>query len=78
MKVIKFRGEEIQYDERKLRSWKIQRMIASSGAAGAFDAIDAVLLGKADEIAEMFDDDVDAMGELVNQIVEIEGSAAKN
>lgn len=78
MKVIRFKGEEIQYDERKLRSWKIQRMIASAGAAGAFEAIDAVLLGRADEIAEMFDDDVDTMGELLNLIIDAEGGTAKN
>lgn len=78
MKTIKFQGHEIVYDERKLRSWKVQRMIASNGAAGAFDAIDAVLCGRADEVAELLDDDIDLIGEMLNAILDAEGGMAKN
>lgn len=78
MKTIKYQGHEIEYDERKLRSWKVQRMIAANGAAGAFDAVDAVLCGRADDVAELLGDDIDVMGELLNIIIDAEGGMAKN
>lgn len=79
MKTIKFQGHEIEYDERKLRSWKVQRMIAANGQAGGFEAVDLILCGKSDEIAEtLFDDDANVMGDLLNAILDAEGGMAKN
>lgn len=78
MRTIKFRGHEIQYDERSLKSWKLQRQIASAGNAAAFDAADVILMGKADEVAELLGDDIDAMGELLQEIVVELGGTAKN
>lgn len=78
MRTIKFRGHEIEYDERSLKSWKLQRQIASAGTAAAFDAADAILVGKADEVAELLGDDVDAMGDLLQAIVTEIGGTAKN
>ena len=64
---ITFEGKTIDYDEKAVHSWSVQRMIAHGGASG-FDAIDRILCGKADEVAALFDDDADKMVELVTAI----------
>lgn len=80
MRTIAFQGHEIEYDERKPRSWKFQRLVASAGSnpMAAFEAIDSLLLGQADAISETLGDDVDTMGELVAAIINECGGAAKN
>ncbi len=80
MKKIKFQGHEIEYDERKPRSWKFQRLVASANENpnAAFEAIDSLLLGRADEISELLGDDVDVMGELATAIINECGGTAKN
>jgi len=77
MQVIKFRDMTIKYDEKVFKSWKVQRRIAREGQTAVFDIADELLYGKADEIAEKLDDDVDVMGELLNAIA-AEVAEAKN
>ena len=77
MKTIEFRGYEIEYNEKVFKSWKFQRQYASlEGPAQMFATYDAVLDGKADEVAELLGDDVDAMGDLLAAITaDIDGEA---
>lgn len=77
MQTIKFRGMTVKYDEKVFKSWKVQRRIAREGQMAVFDIADELLYGKADEIAEKLDDDVDAMGELLTAIAN-EVAEAKN
>lgn len=82
MRTIKFQGLEIEYNERSLKSWKLQKTLARATSTGdqsaAFDAADIILMGKSDEIAELLDDDADAMGELLQAILAETGGEAKN
>ena len=77
MATIKFRDIEVEYNENILRSWKFQRMFASlEGPAQVFAAADAILDGKADDVAEQLGDDIETMGELLSAITaEIQGEA---
>lgn len=77
MQTTKFRGMTVKYDEKVFKSWKVQRRIAREGQTAVFDIADELLYGKADEIAEKLDDDVDAMGELLTAIAN-EVAEAKN
>lgn len=76
-KTIHFKEHTLSYDGDALKSWRVQRLIAQGGS-GSFDAIDAILLGKADEVADALGGGVDAMAELVTAIVALEGGEAKN
>ena len=79
MKTIEFRGHEFEYDEKVPKSWKFQRALAKMPEQEqVFFAADAVLLGRADEVAEALGDDIDAMGELLTAITEQVGAPAKN
>ena len=79
MATITFRGIEVEYDEKVLKSWKLQRQLAGlDERAGIFVAADAVLNGKADEVAAQLDDNIDAMGELLQAIIAEMGVDAKN
>ena len=76
-KTIHFKEHTFSYDGDALMSWRVQRLIAQGGS-GSFDAIDAILCGKADEVADALGGGVDAMAELVTAIVALEGGEAKN
>lgn len=75
-KTIHWKKKTITYDGDALMSWKVQRLIAKGGE-GSFDAIDVLLCGKADEVAEEIGGTVDAMAELVTAICALE-TKAKN
>lgn len=77
MKTLKFRDHEIEYSAEAVRGWSVQRRIARGGS-DAFDAIDAILGGKADDVAELIGGSMDDMGELMQAIAEAEGADAKN
>lgn len=76
-KTIHFKKKTFTYDGDALMSWRVQRLIAQGGS-GSFDAIDAILCGKADEVAEALGGGIDEMAELVTAIVALEGGKAKN
>ena len=71
---IEFEGIEVEYDPKKLNSWKVQKMIAKGGE-GPFDALDVILCGKSDEVAEQLGDDASKMTELVNMLVALSPTA---
>jgi hypothetical protein len=77
---IKFEGHTIAYDAHAIKAWSVQRGIAEAATnpAGAFKAYDAILLGKADEVAEKLGDDIEVMGKLVERIAAVVGDEAKN
>ena len=77
MRKIEFNGVAVEYDERCLRSWKWQKAIAVGTDAKRIEAIEALLLGKDEEVAEQIGDDMEAMGELIAAIVE-DNDKAKN
>lgn len=78
-KTIEFRGIEIEYNEKALTSWKFQRQFASlDGNLQIFASADALLYGKADEVAEELGDDINTMGELLSAIMDDMTGEAKN
>ena len=77
---LKYEGIEIKYDATALKKWSVQKKMAHAATdpAGAFDAYDAVLAGKSDEIAEKLGDDIDKMADVIQRIATIVGGDAKN
>ncbi len=71
---IEYGGKKIKYDAAAVKSWKMQRKLAAGGA-GMFEALDVILLGKADEIAEVLGDSVEEMTSLLTAIAEKEADA---
>lgn len=77
MKSVKFEGHEIEYSSTAVHSWSVQRRIARGGSDG-FDAVDAILGGKADEVAELIGGSIEDIARLMEAISEAEGADAKN
>ena len=73
MRKIKFRGMEFEYNERCTKSYKWQKL-ASRGDMGA---IERLFNGHDEDVADLFEDDADAMAELVTAITQ-EMKEAKN
>lgn len=71
---ITFEGHEIAYDEKKLHSWKVQKQLAKGGA-DAYDAVDAILCGKSDEVADLLGDDADKMADLLVMLGSLSGES---
>lgn len=69
-----FEGQTISYDAKALHSWRVQKQL-TLGGAGAYDAVDAILCGKSDEVAELLGDDADKMVELLSALGAITGEA---
>lgn len=68
-----FRGVEVPYDFKALHRWSVQKALTGAkGPAPFFDAIDQVLCGKSDEVAEALGDDTDVMGELMSELVALD------
>ena len=63
---IEFRGVEVEYDEKCLNSYTWQKRVAKNDPA----AIERLLLGKDEEVAEQLGDDMDTMTELLRAITE--------
>lgn len=73
---LSFEGIEVEYNPSALTSWKVQKKIAQGGFA-TFEALDIILCGKADEVAEQLGDDIGKMVELA-QALSVLSAAAKN
>lgn len=73
---LSFEGIEVEYNPSALNSWKVQKLIAQGGIA-TFEALDIILCGKADEIAEKLGDDMGKMVELA-QALSVLAVSAKN
>lgn len=77
MLTIEFRGKTVEYDEKCLKSWKWQKALASGDEARGIAAIERLFLGRDEEVADMFGDDIEVMGELIGAISN-KGRAGKN
>lgn len=72
-----YNGVKVTYDSSEVHSWKTQRALAS-GEHDPYrlcEAIDRVLCGCADDVADKIGGTIDAMGDLMAAISEREGSA---
>lgn len=74
MHTITFEGHDITYNAKSLKSWKVQKQLARGGA-DAYDAVDVILCGKSDEVAEMLGDDADKMTELLVMLGSLSGDS---
>lgn len=71
---VDFNGKKIKYDKTAVKSFKVQRALATPGP-GMFDAVDRILLGKSEEVAETLGDDMQEMTALLTAIAEQEAEA---
>lgn len=75
-KKIKFNDINVEYDDSQLNKWSVQKQLTTID--GQFSAMDKILCGKSDEIAEKLGDSMEEMTELLQRIVAINGNTAKN
>ena len=75
MKTIAFKGVKIEYDEKLIHSWKWQKKLAKGDGMAGMLAVEELLLGKDEEVADAIGDDIETMGELVAAIMEENGKA---
>lgn len=71
---ITYEGVKVEYDAQAIRSWPVQKKVAKGGY-DAFEAIDMILCGKSDEVAEKFDNDTDRMAGLITAISSLDPEA---
>lgn len=72
---VEFAGSEFEADSAAARSWKVIKGITTGGMA-MFDAFDVLFLGRADEYAEILNDDFEDMANLAGLCISEAG--AKN
>lgn len=77
MRTIEFHGVNVEYDETCINSWKWNKALASGDDKRGTAAIERLLLGKDEEVADALGDDINVMGELIGEIV-AESRVAKN
>lgn len=75
MRTIEFKGVKVQYDEKVLYSWKWQKKLASGNPGAGMAAVEELLMGKDEEIADALGDNIETMGELVAAISEANDKA---
>lgn len=75
-KTIDFEGLAVQYDDSQLNRWSVLKKL--SDPTKSFGAIDLILCGRSDEVAEALGDDFGRMTKLLEAITAIEGNAGKN
>lgn len=73
LKTITHEGVKVAYDPAAFKSWRFTKQLANR--ATQFEAIDVLLCGKSDEVAEQLGDSVEAMAALITAITALE---AKN
>ncbi len=76
VKKINFDGIDIKYDDAQLNKWSVQKDLTRFDKQ--FDALDRILCGKSDEVAEKLGDDMDKIMELLQRITATSGNAGKN
>lgn len=82
MKTLQYKDKTITYDERAPKRWSVQRALAEgeTDPAAFYGAIDAIFggPGKSNEVAEMFDDEAEAVMEILDRVSLAVGGSAKN
>lgn len=74
--VISYEGVDVAYDPSQLERWSVVKALSSPTTM--FGALDAILCGRSDEVAEALGDSMEAMEGLLERIVAASGAAAKN
>ena len=75
MRTIEYNGIKVEYDESLVHKWKWQKKLASGNGAAGISAIEELLLGKDEEVADALGGDMEAMGELVAAIIDANDKA---
>ena len=75
MRTIVFNGVTVEYDEKLVHSWKWQKKLAMNNGVAGMLAVEDLLLGKDEEVADAIGDDVETMGKLVAAIMDENGKA---
>lgn len=75
-KRITFEGVEVEYDDSQLNKWSVMKQLVT--VDGQFVAMDKILCGKSDAIAEALGDDITKMSELISHIGAANGNTGKN
>lgn len=87
MRTIEFKGHEIAYDERCLKSYKWQKAMNSGDSQRSTKAVAQLFAGRDEEYADLIcgndnpdelDTSMEAMGELLAAVLEDMGQLAKN
>lgn len=75
MRTIEFKGIEVEYDERCLKSWGWQKAVMSGDNARIMGAVERLLAGRDEEYAALLSgcdpDDEDAMDEAADVMLEL-------
>ncbi len=75
MKSIEYQGVTVEYDERCVKSWKWQKKLASGEMSKIMKAVEELLCGKDEEVADAIGDDIDTMQDLLAAITQQIGEA---
>lgn len=77
---IEYDGHKIAYDANAIRRISVLRKLSTyeTNPAAYFEAIDQILMGKLDEVAEVVGDSFEDLNEIVNLIGLAAGGEAKN
>lgn len=80
LKKITFEDKVFEYDPKEAKNYKnIKRIVkAKSDPEGLFDVFEAIFAGKDEEYAEVLDNDLDKLSELMSAAINNEGAAGKN
>lgn len=78
MRTIEYNGVEVEYDERRTKSYKWQKDVMSGDMSRGMRAIEQLLCGRDEEYAEMLGDSADEMQKLIAACMADMGSAEKN
>lgn len=73
IKMIKYEDVTVEYEDSFFGSWKFMKELSSG--INTFGALDKLLCGKSDEIAEALDDSMEKMNDLLERISLIEGKS---
>lgn len=78
MRTVEFEGIKVQYDETRTKSYKWQKKAMSGDPGRTMSAMEELLCGKDEEVADQLGDDADAMSRLFEAVLADIGSKAKN
>lgn len=70
MREIEFEGQTFVYDEKCVNSYKWQKAATSGNLQKVFSCFDRLFAGRDEEYADLLDDDIDKMQELITKCIE--------
>ncbi len=64
-----FKGVEVAYDFKALHKWSVQKALSmAAGPQAFFEAVDQVLCGRSDKVAEQIGGTTEDMAELMGEL----------